>query len=246
MLSSTTRTFSACSAAARIRFDGNGHKRDGTEQADLQSLRARLIDRRAQHARHDAVADDDQFGVFGAVLFPARLGLLGANVLRFHAALVLFQIIGLEEDGADQVLARLGGSLHRPRFFGSDDLAILEVQRLHHLADESVGQDDGGIAVVVGQFEGEDGEVGHLLHRGRSQHEVAIVAMASALDHGEVVALLGSDVAQAGTAAHHVDDDAGQFGARKIGDAFLHQAQARAGGGGHDAHARPTPRRTPC
>ena len=121
-----------------------------------------------------------------------------------------------------------------------------QIERLHHLPDETIGQDDRRIAIVVGQFEGQDGEVGHLLHRGGRQHEVAIVAVASALHHGEVVALLGSDVAQARAAAHHVDDHAGQFRAGEVRDAFLHQAEAGSGGCGHDAHARPQLRRTPC
>jgi hypothetical protein len=43
----------------------------------------------------------------------------------------------------------------------------------------------------------------------------------------KVVALLGSDVAQAGTAAHDVDDHARQFRAGQIRNAFLHQAEAR-------------------
>jgi hypothetical protein len=54
----------------------------------------------------------------------------------------------------------------------------------------------------------------------------------------EVVALLGRDVAQARTAAHDVDDDARQFRARQIGNAFLHQAQPGAGRSGHHALAR--------
>jgi hypothetical protein len=150
------------------------------------------------------------------VLFAARFALLGANVLRFHLALMLFQIVRLEEDRTDHVLARAGGSLHRPRFRRRHDLAVLQIERFHHLADESVRQHNRRIAVVVGQFEGKDGQVRHLPHGRRSDDKIAIVAVASAFDHGEVVALLGRDVAQSRSDAHDVYDHAGQFGSRKI------------------------------
>ena len=213
-------------------------KRDGTEQADLLALRACRSTAERSIARDDAVADQQDVGILGVVEFPARLQVAGArDVFRFQLALVSFEIIGLEEDGTDQVLARLRRSLHGPGLFRRHDLAIFEIQRLHHLADEAVGQNDGRIAIFVGEFEGQHGEVGHLLHGSGSQHEVAVVAVASAFHHGEVVALFGGDVAEARTSAHHVDDDAGQFGARKIGDAFLHQADSGTGGGGHDARS---------
>ena len=110
---------------------------------------------------------------------------------------------------ADQVLARFRRTLHRPGLLRRLDLAHLDLERLHHLADITVGQDECRIAIVVGKIEGQHGEVEHLLHRSRRQHDVAVAAMAAALDDAEVVALLRSDVAQAGTAAHHVDDHAG-------------------------------------
>ena len=120
-------------------------------------------------------------------------------------------------------------------FSGAHDVAQLDFERLHHLADIAVGHDDDRIAIAVGQLEGQHGEVEHLLHRCRRQHQVAIAAVAAALHHAEVVALLGSDVAQARSAAHHVDDDAGQLRARHVRDAFLHQAQSRAGRCAHHA-----------
>ena len=66
-----------------------------------------------------------------------------------------------------------------------------------------------GCVTQTGQFEGEDGEIRHFLHRRRSHHQVAIVSVATALDHSEIVTLFGSDVAQAGTTAHDVHDYAG-------------------------------------
>ena len=54
------------------------------------------------------------------------------------------------------------------------------------------------------------------------------VAVAEAAAGELDVRLLGGDVAEAGTAAHHVDEDAGQLGADHVGDALEHQAEARA------------------
>ena len=64
-----------------------------------------------------------------------------------------------------------------------------------------------------------------------------IVTVAAALDALEIVALGSLDVAQAGAAAHHVDDDSGNHGAGAVGDTFLLQGYAGAGGGGDDAGA---------
>ena len=70
--------------------------------------------------------------------------------------------------------------------------------------------------------------------------------MASAFDHGEIVALLGCDVAEARAAADDIDDDAGELGAGTVGNTFLHEAETGAGGCGHDALAGWRLRRTPC
>jgi hypothetical protein len=145
---------------------GEGPERDGAEQADAQAMRASFLDRRTQDARSDAVSHEQDVGVVGVVELPARLLLLRAPVLGFEMPLMIFEIVGLEENRADQILLCLRRSLHRPRFFGSDDLAIFEIERFHHLADETVGEDDDGIAVPVRELECEDGEVGHFLHRG--------------------------------------------------------------------------------
>ena len=150
---------------------------------------------------------------------------------------MIFKIIGLEVDGTDQIFLRLRRSFHSPGLFRRRALAVLELQRFHHLADEAVGQNDGGVAIFVGQFEGQRCEIGHLLHGGGSEDEIVVVPMASPLHHGEIVALLRGDVAEARAAAHYIDDHAWKFGACNIGDAFLHQAQTWAGGGGHDARA---------
>ena len=158
-----------------------------------------------------------------------RFLLLRANVLGFHLALVLFQFVRLEINRVDQVGACLRGSLHGPEFFWGREFPIFEIQRLHHLANEAVRQHHRRIAVLVGQIEGQHGELGHLLHGSRRHDEVAVIAMAPAFDHREVIALLGRDVSQAGSAAHHVDDDAGQLRTGKVGDALLHKAEAGTG-----------------
>ena len=65
------------------------------------------------------------------------------------------------------------------------------------------------------------------------QDDGLVVAVAAALHRLIVIALLRADVAQARAGAHDVDDDRRQLGAGQVGDAFLHQADARSGGGGH-------------
>ncbi len=97
-------------------------------------------------------------------MLAARLAVLGAYVFRFHAPLMLFQIVGFEIDRADHVLARAGSSANGPGLQRRDDFAIFEIKRFHHLTDKSIGQHDRRISIFVRQFERENGEIGHLLH----------------------------------------------------------------------------------
>ena len=85
-----------------------------------------------------------------------------------------------------------------------------------------------GVAVSVGEIEGERGEVGHFLNGIGRDDQRAVVAVAAAFDHLDVVALFGRDVAETGTAAHDVGDDAGEFGSGQVAEAFLHEADAGA------------------
>ena len=61
--------------------------------------------------------------------------------------------------------------------------------------------------------------------------------MPAAVDDLVVICLGRGNVAQAGPAAHHVHQHHGHFGAGNVGKTFHHQADAGAGGGGHDARA---------
>ena len=61
-----------------------------------------------------------------------------------------------------------------------------------------------------------------------------VVSVSASLGGLEIVGLAGLDGAQTGSATHHVDDEAGQLGAGDVGDAFLLEADAGAGRGGHD------------
>ena len=61
--------------------------------------------------------------------------------------------------------------------------------------------------------------------------------MSAAMHRLVVICLSGSDVAQTGTTAHHVDQNRGNFRPGNIGDTFHHQANTRAGRGRHDANA---------
>ncbi len=114
---------------------------------------------------------------------------------------------------------------------------LREHDGLRHLAHEPVAQDDHHDAVLVGEVECLHREVRELLNGARGEHDAVIVPVPAALDRLEVVPLRPGDVAEARAAAHHVDDHRGKLGARKVGDALHLEADARRGGGGHDARA---------
>ena len=153
-----------------------------------------------------------------------------------------FQFVRLQIDGTDQVPARLRRAIHRPIRAARQWAGSMELHRLHHLADVAIRQHEDGIAVAVGQIEGVVGEIGHLLHGVGREHQRAIAAVSAALHHLVIIALLGRDVAQAGSAAHDVRDHAGQFRTGDIADALLHEADPRPAGCGHGAD---TGRRSP-
>ena len=56
----------------------------------------------------------------------------------------------------DQVLPGRGGSFNCPRLLRLNDLAHLDIERLHHLAGVTIGHDDNRIAITVGEFEGKE------------------------------------------------------------------------------------------
>jgi len=61
--------------------------------------------------------------------------------------------------------------------------------------------------------------------------------MTAAMDQLSIVSLGGSNVSQPGTAADNVHNDDRKFRAGDVRETFLHQADARAGAGGHGAQA---------
>ena len=79
--------------------------------------------------------------------------------------------------------------------------SLLKRDRLHHLPDETIGQQDDGIPVAIGQFESQCGQIGHLLRRIRRQHDRSVVSVAAALHHLVIIALFGCDVAESRTSA---------------------------------------------
>ena len=76
--------------------------------------------------------------------------------------------------------------------------------RFHHLADAAIGQHDHDRAVFFGQVKGQHGQVDRFLHAGRRQDDRVVIAVPAAVHHLVVVGLGRGDVAQAGSAAHHI------------------------------------------
>ncbi len=92
-------------------------------------------------------------------------------------------------------------------FSGATNFAGLQFERLHHLADEAIRQDDGGIAIAIGQIKGQHREVRHLLHGSGSYDDISVIAMAAAFDDREIVALFRRDIAESRAAADHINND---------------------------------------
>ena len=214
-------------------------ERDGPQHADLDAGGAGLGGDGLQDAAHDAVANQHDLGVVGHTTLRR-----GSRAARRSCTWLRARERASPSSSTsrckrrDEIAARRGRSGHGPLGQMRRRRGLRKFDRLHHLADESVGHHHHRVAITVGQIEGQRGQVRHLLHGVRRQHDGAVVAVAAALHHLVVVALLGGNVAQAGPAARNVGDDAGQFRAGHVADAFLHQADAGAARCRHGAHAR--------
>ena len=154
------------------------------------------------------------------------------------------QLLGGDVHGVDD--GALGGVVARLPAHGGPGLGFFgrlvldhlrHFDRLHHLGDDAVEQEQNGDAVLLGLLIGEHHRVHDLLDGGGRVGQQVVVAVAAALGGLEIVALGGLDVAEAGTAAHDVQDHAGQLSAGDVGDALLLQGDAGAGRRGDNAHA---------
>ena len=151
-----------------------------------------------------------------------------------------FQLLRLEVEGVDDVVGALVlVAAGRPAALVVGlDLLFGEGDRLHHLAEHPVRKDHRGHAVAVGEVERVKHHVDHLLDGGGGEDEHMQVAVAGGAGGLPVVGLGGLDAAEPRASALDVDDQAGQVGARQVGDPLRFEGDARGGGGGHGAHAR--------
>src|ERR1035437_7332533 len=165
-------------------------QRDGPQYTNVDAVGTRLRGDGFQNPTDNAVANENNFGAFGLPLFGAGLRVLRAAILLFEIAVVRFKIVDIHEQRCDQVAARLGSTGDGPIRLLRWDGSLREFDRLHHLSDEPIGEKHNRVPIAVCQFEGQRGEIGHLLHGMRSQDDGAVVTVAATLYHLVLVALL--------------------------------------------------------
>ncbi len=112
-----------------------------------------------------------------------------------------------------------------------------QIHRFHELAQQPVGQQDGGIPVFVGQLESQLDEGVGFFHGGGGQDQGPVIAVAASFHRLEVIGLGRLDVAQPGAAPHDVHQHAGYLAAGQVGNRLLHQAEPGGRGGGHGARS---------
>jgi hypothetical protein len=210
---STVRNFLVFCDSAMSAFSGNGQSTMGRNRPTLRPflLSLRIAVR--------------------AVLLAALLGILNLGVLGLQLLVVFFEHALHEIEAAYYPGLAALGPIQDVVLGVLLDFDLLRVDdRLHHLPHNTIRQDNRDHAPLLGQVEGENHQLDPLLDRVRREHDIAIVAVASALGRLEVVGLRWSYVAEAGAPALHVYDDGGQFIAGEIGYAFLLEAHARRGG----------------
>ena len=220
---------------------GEGPQGDGPHQAALDAFFRQNADSSLADAGHGAVGTEHELGALGLVGFHHDLVLANLVIAGVEPGHQVVQHLGLDVQGVDDGpgTVPLGiPALAGPGLIGHGGIVVhLQLHRLHHLADEAVRQDDDGGAVLVGGVKGLGHQITGLLDgRGGVDHAV-VIAVAAALGGLEVVALGGLDIAEAGAAAHHVDDNAGDLRGSAGGNAFLLQGDSGGGRGGHGSGA---------
>ena len=113
-----------------------------------------------------------------------------------------------------------------------------QLHALPHLGEGGVAEEDDGVAVLLRQLEALLHQLAELLDGVGCQDQVAVVAVAAALDGLEIIALGRQDLAVGGAGAHDLHDDGGQIRRGHVAHGLLAQAEARTGGGGHGPVAR--------
>ena len=100
---------------------------------------------------------------------------------------------------------------------GHNDLRVIESDGFHHLTEQTVREYDCGHSVLIREVERACYAVSHFLYSRGSENDDVVIAVTYALCDLVVVRLRRLDAAETGTAAHYVDDDAGQIRTRDIG-----------------------------
>ena len=126
------------------------------------------------------------------------------------------------------------GLSHGDLVLRESSLGLGHHNRLHHLAQHTVGGDDDGVSVFISQVKGLADHIDGFLDGVRSQNDGVIVAVGAAAGDLVIVGLTRLDGTDAGAAAHNIDDDHRQLYGAEQTDGLLHQRDTgRRGGDQH-------------
>ena len=119
---------------------------------------------------------------------------------------------------------------------------------LPDVADHFVGEDDHGNPEPLGQVEGLDRVIEHLLRVGRGQADQGVVPVGTVTRLVQITLGGRGGLTRAGPPSHDFDDDAGCFLGHRQTNRFLHETKTRTArrghglgpppGGAHDGHER--------
>ena len=225
---------------------GEGPQGDGAEQTCLDALAAQRVDSFLTHTGHTSEGHQQVVGVVTQIFLVAHFSLADGGILLLHVEVALLHHVGVHFKRRENVgLAVFQSvSVDGPGTFGGNlflsaaGLDGWQDDLLHHLADHTVRENHGRVAVFESQLKRQVNKVGHLLHRVRRQYNDVVVAIAAAHGSLAIVALTGLNGAQTGAAALYVDNQGRNLSRRHVADTFLHQGNTRTGGRSHDSLAR--------
>src|SRR5450756_852436 len=207
-----------------------------TEQPELDALGTCHPYCRFRNAGHRAIRDDRVVGIVHLVLLNATFGLLDLRVfcLEFDVPLLQFSSAQRETGNYICMVTPMSPDRCPLRRLQRRNINLgLELHRFHHLPDETINNNHDYHAVLVRQFKCIDKQVHAFLNREGGKDNAFVVPVATPFDRLEVVRLSGGNVAEARPATHGIHDYTRNIGAGDVGNAFLHQGNAWAGGRRH-------------
>ena len=215
-------------------YDHVRPERDRTDETCLDSPLLKKLDGFHAESGHGAECDKYDFGILKSLIRPADQFFLCLRILLEHIKAMILEDLRIEAQRINNVSILViicsgdgPGSYLIDLLDRRDSSCLRQFDRLHHLSQHTVRQDDDRIAVLFRDIETLINQVRALLNAGRGKYRHLHVAVIAAACDLQIICLTGLDSAYARAAAGYIQNDQRYFAGSDETDAFLHKGKSR-------------------